>query len=92
MACIATYPSSHAALQAERGLLGEGLAPELIPVPRQIRSDCGFCLLLELGPPGAEAERRLRALRASGARELWRVVVRQADPSARKEKTYERLP
>ena len=91
MDCIATFPSSHVALRAERSLLDAGLALELIPVPRQIRSDCGFCLLVDLGP-GAEAGRRLEAIRASGAREIWRVIVTQPDPSMREVKAYERLP
>jgi len=25
----------------------KGISPDLIPVPREIASDCGFCLLLE---------------------------------------------
>jgi hypothetical protein len=84
MAFIATFPSSHAALAAEQRLLGQGLAVELIPVPRQIHSDCGFCLLVESGADPAPAE-----LRACGAQSLWRINETEA-PSTRKVKSYER--
>lgn len=30
-------------------LKARGLSPDLIPLPREIASDCGFCLLLEAG-------------------------------------------
>jgi hypothetical protein len=87
MRLLATFPSSHAALAAERRLLDAGRAVELIPVPRQVHSDCGFCLLgAEHEPGGADTREWLDALRACGARGLWRV---EADP--RKEKIYERI-
>ena len=86
MAVLATFRSSHAALQAEQALKGEGLAVELIPVPRQIRSDCGFCLLLDGG------EGALERLRSCGAQELWRVTAGPSPSSSWKEKTYERYP
>ena len=84
MAVLATFPSSPAALAAEQRLLGEGLAVELIPVPRQVHSDCGFCLLVE-------TEAGLARLRACGAESLWRVTETRS-PSTRKVKTYERCP
>ena len=86
---LATFQSSQAALRAEAELLGAGLAVELIPVPRQIRADCGFCLLVQTG---ADPLPCLERLRASGARELWRVGASQATPSSRKVKCYERYP
>jgi hypothetical protein len=86
MDLIATFPSSQAALGAEQALKGEATPVELIPVPRQIRSDCGFCLLVQ-GAEGA-CER----LRACGAQELWRVTATQAGPSSRKVYSYERYP
>ena len=86
MQFIVTFASSHQALAAERQFLGAGLPVELIPVPRQIRSDCGFCLLVQ-GAEGA-CER----LRACGAQELWRVTATQAGPSSRKVYSYERYP
>ena len=84
MAFIATFPSSHAALAAEQRLLGQGLAVELIPVPRQIHGDCGFCLLVE-------ANESLAQLRACGAQSIWRITETQG-PSTRKVKSYERCP
>ena len=82
MDLIATFPSSHEALQAEQALKDAGLGVELIPVPRQIRGDCGFCLLAR--------EEAAEALRASGARDLWRVTV--STQASRKVKSYERYP
>jgi hypothetical protein len=67
MAILATYLSSHAALRAERRLKDAGLAVDLIPVPRQIRSNCGFCLLVDLPEPD---ERIL----ASAPESLWRAL------------------
>jgi hypothetical protein len=90
---LATFASSHAALSAERVLLRDGLAVELIPVPRQVHSDCGFCLVTdELDPGGSAFELRRGALRASGALDLWRIETHPAGPDQRKEKTYERIP
>jgi len=67
MLVLATYPSSHAVLRAEKRLKAEGVQVELIPVPRQIRSTCGFCLLLTL--EGHEDQ-----IHGSGADALWRVL------------------
>jgi hypothetical protein len=72
MQVLATYPSSHAALRAEGQLRADGIAVELIPVPRQVRSTCGFCLLAEVEDPGP--------LRASGAEGLWRVTETDNHP------------
>ena len=52
-ALIITFHSVHAAIRAERMLKARGLSPGFIPVPREIASDCGFCLLLESGMDGA---------------------------------------
>ncbi len=65
MLLLATYASSHAALQAEQTLKAEGVAVELIPVPRQVQSLCGFGLLAEV-PDGALFQK-------SGAENLWQV-------------------
>ena len=89
MDLIATFPSSHAALRAEQTLKDEALPAELIPVPRQIRSDCGFCLLVDGGEDPAPT---LERLRACGARELWQVTATRQEPSSRKVKSYERIP
>ncbi len=82
MDLIATFPSSQAALLAEQTLKGAGIEVELIPVPRQIRSDCGFCLLA--------GEDAAPALRSCGARDLWRVA--ESRHASRKVKNYERYP
>jgi hypothetical protein len=87
MSFLATFPSSHAALAAERRLLDQGLAVELVPVPRQISSDCGFCLLLESAAPVPPAE-----LAACAAQSLWRVTETSVSTSSRKVKSYERYP
>jgi hypothetical protein len=89
MRLIATFPASHAALRAEQALKGEALPVELIPVPRQIRSDCGFCLLVDVG---AQEAPWIERLRSCGAQEFWRVTSNQADPSSRKVNSYERYP
>jgi len=52
MLVLATYPSSHAVLRAEKRLKAAGLAVDLIPVPRQIHSNCGFCILTDLEAAG----------------------------------------
>ena len=93
MLIIATFPSTHAALKAEQGLKGKVASIELIPVPRQIHSDCGFCLLLEVGDPGTEAfEENMLHIRASGADHLWRVIHIEESDSSRNGKRYERIP
>ena len=42
-AVIIVYSTSHA-IRIEKLLQGEGIACKLIPVPRQISSDCGVCI------------------------------------------------
>ena len=66
MLLLATYASSHEALRAEQILKAAGLQVELIPVPRQVKSSCGFCLLADVQDHG-------HLLRESGGKELWRV-------------------
>ena len=82
MLVLATYPSSHAVLRAEKTLKAAGLQVDLIPVPRQIRSNCGFCVLLEL--EGAETP-----LRATGPEGLWRALDPEPGTLRRR---YEPLP
>ncbi len=43
------FPSVSHALKAEKVLKERGIAHKLIPVPRQISSDCGVCLRVEMG-------------------------------------------
>lgn len=80
MRVLATYRSSHAALKAEGQLRAAGIQVELIPVPTQVRSTCGFCLLAEVQEPGA--------LRDSGPEGLWRVTETHSHPR----RTYDPLP
>ena len=79
MLLLATYPSSHAALKAEQQLKATGLSVELIPVPRAVRSTCGFCLLVEVQDEGI-------SLRKSGAEALWRV---SEPPPGQHRRSYE---
>ena len=79
MLLLATYASSHRALLAEKQVKAAGLEVELIPAPRQVRSNCGFCLLAEVEDDGA-------LLRASGAEGLWR--AREPEPGQHR-RTYE---
>ena len=44
---VILFPSIHFALQAEKLIKGKGFFFDLIPVPRQLSSDCGICLLIE---------------------------------------------
>lgn len=44
-ALLLVYPSIHYVLKAEKVLQHEGLPCELIPMPRELRSDCGMALL-----------------------------------------------
>lgn len=72
-AIILTFHSVHAAIRAERILKASGRSPELIPVPREIASDCGFCILLD----GAEGTISATELECEA---VWKVsVVRESD-------------
>ena len=44
---VILFPSIHFALQAEKMVKGKGFSIDLIPVPRQLSSDCGICMLIE---------------------------------------------
>lgn len=78
---LATYPSSHAALRAEKLLKARGLEVELIPVPRQVRSSCGFCLLVHVegDDPG---------LAASAPESLWRALEPEPGSPRRRYEPY----
>jgi len=41
---VILFHSITGALQIEKRLKGKGVAVKLIPVPRQLSSDCGVCL------------------------------------------------
>jgi len=92
MYLVATFPSTQAALRAEKELAGN-IPVELVPVPRRIHSQCGFCLLAgPLEPGGPACGTAMSALRAQGAEGLWRVVESLSPESGRKEKHYEPCP
>ena len=44
---VVLFHSITGALQAEKRLKAKGIATKLIPVPRQLSSDCGVCLRFE---------------------------------------------
>lgn len=50
------FPSVGHALKAEKILKAAGMAHKLIPVPRQISTDCGVCLRVEADMQDAVAE------------------------------------
>lgn len=64
---VVLFQSVHGALAAEKRLLAAGIPHKLIPVPRHLSSNCGFCVrfpwddrervhaLLDDGTLGAEA-------------------------------------
>jgi len=60
-AVILMYSTSHA-LRAEKILAGSGIGSKLIPVPRQLSSDCGVCVRVARG----DAEEAAQVLRAAG--------------------------
>jgi len=87
---IITFRASHAAMRAERELAVRGYAVELVPVPREISSDCGFCLRASL--EGGEAS-RARALGLAAALSCEGAWAERATETAdgRREKRYERI-
>ena len=44
---VILFSSIHFVLQAEKLIKGKGFSIDLIPVPRQLSSDCGICMLIE---------------------------------------------
>jgi hypothetical protein len=44
---VILFSSVHFVLQAEKMIKGKGFSIDLIPVPRQLSSDCGICMLIE---------------------------------------------
>ena len=43
---ILLFPSIHYVLEAERRLKEHGLLTELVPVPKELKGDCGMALLI----------------------------------------------
>ncbi len=54
---VVLFVNTQAAIRAEQALQAEGIASKLIPVPRELSSECGMALRI----PGSEGE-RVRAL------------------------------
>ena len=61
---VILFPSIHFVLQAEKMIKGKGFSIDLIPVPRQLSSDCGICMLIEW----EERERLYILLEGSGVK------------------------
>ncbi len=55
----ALFHSTHHALWAEQILAAAGIAAKVVPVPRHLSSDCGYCVRLE-ATRAAQAEILLR--------------------------------
>ena len=58
--CIVTFTATHAALRAERSAIEAGFGVRMIPVPREISSDCNMGMEASI-----EDMERLRSLLAS---------------------------
>jgi hypothetical protein len=48
MKCVVIFSSIHQVMRAEKFLKGKGIKIDLIPVPREISSDCGVAIELPL--------------------------------------------
>jgi len=59
---VLLVPSAQHAVRAEKVLLDAGLVCKLIPVPRQIASDCGVCVRVVQ----SETEKARRILAQAG--------------------------
>ncbi len=62
MKYVFLFESVHRVLNAEKILKENGIVPDLIPVPREVHSDCGVAL--ELGEE--RGEKALQLLAVSG--------------------------
>ena len=51
--CLFVFESVHQVMKAEKLLKGQGIKIDLIPMPREISSDCGVAIEL---PPGSKEE------------------------------------
>ena len=58
--CIVTFPTTFAALKAERAAAEGGVAVRMVPVPREISSDCNMGMEASI-----EDMQRLRSLLGS---------------------------
>jgi len=79
------------AIRAERALKVLGIAVDLIPVPREISSACGFCLRVPSAAIMARGIDPIRAQTAPGRESLWSVAEHRMAAGTRKERHYERI-
>lgn len=49
MKCVFLFESVHRVMRAEKVLKEKGIPVDLIPVPREINSDCGVAVELDTG-------------------------------------------
>ena len=49
MKYVFLFESVHRVMRAEKILKGKGIAADLIPVPREINSDCGVAVEVDMG-------------------------------------------
>lgn len=93
-AYILTFRTLHAVLRAERRadeLRPRGVPrPLLIPVPRGIASDCGFCL--RFPADGLDPKILRKEMEDADIEDAWLVEVNTEDVRRIKEKRYERIP
>lgn len=82
---LVTFRSVHDAMAAERILRSRGIFLEMIPVPRAISSECGFCILID--PSSMALGDALGGIEPEA---IYRVVETEAAGRARREKRYER--
>ena len=61
MKCVLLFPSVHQVMKAEKFLKGRGFSIDIIPVPREISSDCGVAIEL----PWEDREGALSVLEGS---------------------------
>ena len=59
--CVILFRSTTHVVRAEKVLLAAGLKPKLIPVPRELSSECGVCLMVACG----DQARAVTALKAA---------------------------
>lgn len=101
MAILLTFASIHAALAAEKAAdrqdrtsdaeVSASEAPMLVPLPPQVKSDCGFGLLIMAAD--SLDDRRVADLLGDGVHidGAYRVIETENGNSTRKEMRYERL-
>lgn len=81
---LLTFPSVHAALATEERLKAAGLALEMIPLPREISSACGYGILLG---PGAGAEAWIKSVDLEAS---YKVYETEPEDGSRRRRYYER--